>query len=127
MSSIFDTFVVVEIAVLSTALDIARSGLTAEGVRLQTAANNIANASTKDYVPQQVTQVALADPGGVQATVRPATPSSYAPSAPRVDLAREMTSLIEAEAAYRANLAVIETVDEMTKSLLDVVGDKHRD
>ena len=109
-------------------LNIARSGLTAEGVRLQTAANNIANASTKDYVPQQVSQVALGQvPVGLQATVRPATPSSYAPSAPRVDLAREMTTLIEAEAAYRANLAVIETVDEMTESLLDVIGNNERD
>ncbi|MGI9410294.1 MAG: flagellar basal body rod protein FlgC [Hyphomicrobiaceae bacterium] len=111
---------------LNTALDIARSGLAAEGVRLQTAANNIANVSTKDYVPQQVEQVALASPGGVQAKIRPAMPPYFPAAATVVDLAREMTTLIEAEAAYKANLAVIQTVDEMTDSLLDIFDNKER-
>ena len=112
---------------LNTAFDIARSGLAAEGLRLRAVANNIANVSTKDYVPQQVELVAQASPGGVRASVRPATPSYFPATAPGVDIAREMTTLIEAKAAYQANLAVIQTVDEMTDSLLDIVGGNDRD
>ena len=41
---------------------------------------------------------------------------------PQVDLAREAVNLIEIETLFKANAAVIRTQDEMTGSLLDVLG-----
>lgn len=109
---------------LGTAFDIARSGLAAEGLRARVAAQNIANASTPDYVPQQVEQTSLGPHGGVQATVRPVvSPGVGAP----VDLVKETTTLLQAKAAYEANLAVIVAVDQMTESLLDIFDRRDSD
>lgn len=120
---------------LGSAFDIARSGLAAEALRLQTAAGNIANVSStrvvggngealsQTYVPQRVEQSSLGATGGVQATVQPADTPTGAPG-PHVDLVREVTTLAQAQAAYEANLAVIVTVGEMTDSLLDIIGDR---
>ena len=105
--------------VLSTAFEIARSGLTAETKRLAVAAQNIANVDTAGYQAQQVDSVAR-EGGGVQAVIRPAN-SSRVDTTNSVDLVREVTSLTEAKAAYAANLAVLVAVDEMTGSLLDAV------
>ena len=112
---------------LSSAYNVARSGLAAETLRVQTAASNIANVSSTDYVPKRVEQTARTETGGVQAVVRPVTSIGPAASAPGVDLIREATTLAQAEAAYKANLAVITTVDEMTDSLLDIIGNDRRD
>ena len=63
----------------------------------------------------------------MRATVLPAMPSLFPDVGHSVvDLARELTTLVEAEAAYKANLAVIQTVDEMTDSLLDIFDNKER-
>lgn len=109
---------------LGAAFDIARSGLAAEGLRARVAAQNIANASTPDYVPQQVEQSSLGPHGGVKATVRPVV--SPAVGAP-VDVVKETTTLMQAKAAYEANLAVIATVDQMTESLFDMLDGRDRD
>ncbi|MEQ8823392.1 MAG: flagellar basal body rod C-terminal domain-containing protein [Filomicrobium sp.] len=77
-------------------------------------------------------------PGGVQATTTQIAPSYipvYEPdsefanedgmvAAPNVDIARNMTTLVEAKAAYKANLMVIETVDDMYDALFDVMSDR---
>ena len=112
---------------LSSAINVARSGLAAEALRTQTAATNIANVSSTDYIPKRVEQSASGDAGSVRAVVRPITNSAPGAPAPTVDLLREVTTLAQAETAYKANLAVIATVDEMTESLLDIIGDDRRD
>ena len=112
---------------LSSAYNVARSGLAAEALRVHTAATNIANVSSTDYVPKRVEQTSRGDHAGVKAVVQPMTSNVAGAPAPTVDLIREVTTLAQAEAAYKANLAVITTVDEMTDSLLDIVGDNHRD
>lgn len=105
---------------LSSALNAARSGLAAESLRVEVAAQNIANASTEGYVPKRVEQTALADTGGVSAVVRPVTSPQLYTAGSQVDIVKETTTLIQAQAAYKANLAVIATVDDMTDSLLDI-------
>ena len=110
---------------LSSAFNIARSGLAAEALRVEVAASNIANASSPDYVPLEVSKTALGHPGGVATTVRPVVGPDLAATGSNVDIIRQTTTLIEAQAAYEANLAVIVTVDEMMETLLDVVGHDH--
>ena len=105
---------------LSSALNAARSGLAAETLRLEVAAHNIANASTAGYVPKRVEQTALADTGGVSAVVRPVAPPQLFTAGSQVDVVKETTTLIQAQAAYKANLAVIATVDDMTNSLFEL-------
>ncbi|MEM9027961.1 MAG: flagellar basal body protein [Pseudomonadota bacterium] len=111
---------------LSTAFDIAQSGLAAEARRVQVAANNIANASTEGYVPQRVEQTTAGDSSGVRVAVRPIANDSLYAADVGVDLLQETTTLLHANAAYHANLAVIETVGEMFDSLLEAV-DHDRD
>ena len=145
---------------LSTAFNTARSGLMAQSLRVETAASNIANASSRGPLPDDAsnseTSAGLYQPltvrqspvitgatagGGVQATVVPITPayiavyepeSSFANedgmvAAPNVDLAHNMVTLSEAKAAYKANLAVIETVDEMYDALFELFDDHDDD
>ena len=112
---------------LSSAFNIARSGLAAEALRVEVAASNIANASTPEYVPLQVEKTALGQSGGVAATVRPVVGTDLSATGPNVDIVSETTTLLQAQAAYEANLAVLVTVDDMMETLLDVIGDKHSD
>ena len=105
---------------LSSALNAARSGLAAESLRVEVAARNIANASTEDYVPQRVEQTALANSDGVSATVRPVAGPQLYTAGTQVDLVKETTTLFQAQAAYKANLAVIAAVDNMTDGLFDL-------
>ncbi|MFY0611373.1 MAG: hypothetical protein JXQ99_07605 [Hyphomicrobiaceae bacterium] len=115
------------VTLLSTAFSIARSGLAAEAVRVEVAASNIANASSPDYVPRQVEQATHGHSGGVTTTIRPTAGSQLSSTAQGVDIVREVTTLIQAQAAYEANLAVIVAVDQMTETLLDIVGDNDSD
>ncbi|MEM9358983.1 MAG: flagellar basal body protein [Pseudomonadota bacterium] len=110
---------------LRSAFETARSGLAAEALRFEVAARNIANASTDGYVPQRVEQSSVGSGGTVRADVRTVT-NSVSGSPPRVDLLREATTLVQAKAAYEANLAVISAVDDMTQSLLDAIDPDHR-
>ena len=144
---------------LSTAFNTARSGLMAQSLRVETAASNIANASSRGPLPDDAANSGTSDSlyqpltvrqspvitgataGGVQATVVPITPayipvyepgSSFANedgmvAAPNVDLAHNLVTLREAKAAYEANLAVIETVDEMYDALFELFDDHDDD
>jgi len=65
------------------------------------------------------------DPNGYEISYDPS--SSYANSdgyvaAPAVDLAQESVNLIETKAAYKANISVIKTQDEMLGDLLDTIA-----
>ncbi len=112
---------------LSSAFNIARSGLAAETLQVEMAASNIANASSVDYVPKKVEQTTLGNSGGVTATVRPVAGAFVSPAVPNVDIVRETTTLIQAQAAYEANLAVIVTIDQMTESIFDIFDNNHSD
>jgi flagellar basal-body rod protein FlgC len=85
------------------------------------------------YQPVDVTNVGLAD-GGVAVRVWgrvPATTPSFEPGSPvadadglvarpNVDAAQQLVTLAQAKQAYRANLAVMRTEDEMLGDLLDI-------
>ena len=127
------------------ALRTAASGLAAASRAFQNSANNVANAGTvgrvdatdpseEAFEPQDIQQTTT--PGGGVATVTvprdPATQTVFAPDsplandqglveAPNVDLGEELVTQISAEAAFRANAAVIRSVDEQQDDLLDII------
>ncbi len=127
------------------------SGLLAASTRASTAANNIVNAyntstpaggdnstaalrSARAYVPQRTLNVSGKN-GGVIATTVPISPSSYevySPdnpvsnqqgfvSVPNVDPVVEYAELIRATHAYKANAAVIRTLNETFDAALDII------
>lgn len=121
---------------------IAFSGLNAANKRAEAVARNIVNARTTGalpgeegpavYAPLEV-QLAAQATGGVTATLAPSSRAAllaYDPSAsfadargyvaaPDVDLVRETVELAMASYEVAANIAVIRTADQMTKSVLD--------
>ncbi len=120
-------------------LSVALSGLAAASKRVFVSANNIVNAqSTGDgqagngFKPQTVEQASVS-PGGVKAVTRPVAPPTlpvFNPDhsaadkdgfvqMPNVSLEREIVEMMMAVNAYRANLKVIETADQMQGELLD--------
>lgn len=126
------------------ALSSAVSGLNAASLRIQTAGNNIANArsvgrpdaterSERAFQAQEVVQSSL-ETGGTTAEVVTRDPGgqlAFDPSSPlandegfvetpNVDFAQEFSTLIQAEASYKASLKVIETVEETERELIDV-------
>jgi flagellar basal-body rod protein FlgC len=120
------------------------SGLLASSNKVATASSNIANISTTGkvndksgetgYSPVDAVNI-TSQGGGVASRVvarDPASVQSYAPndpnandkgivSAPNVNLEQEMVTLIQAEAAYKANLSVLKTAESMQDSLLEAV------
>jgi len=127
------------IAAATTAL----SGLLAQSDRVAGAASNLANqrsvgalsGSPAAYQPVAVGTVAQAG-GGVRATSRPLsqpTVPEYDPSsvnadaggmvaAPNVDQTGDLLTLVSASNAYKTNLAVLKTADEMTRSALNLTA-----
>ena len=137
---------------MSSISAIALSGLNAASRRLQVSASNVANAQStgavpnangtvpagapQAYAPLQVVQSASAG-GGVQTSVTTVTPSttttvfdpqaSFANqdglvAAPNVDLAQEFVGQLLASYSFAANVAVLKTNDQNTKSLLDITA-----
>jgi flagellar basal-body rod protein FlgC len=136
-----------QIVRMSTVGAIALSGLDAATLRLDAAADNIANARSNGplpdaanasahaaaYTPLEVDQTPNAN-GGVSATLAPSTReaiATYDPhatyanadgfvAAPDIDLAGEMVQLISARQAFAASVQVIRTDDEIWASLLSI-------
>jgi flagellar basal-body rod protein FlgC len=122
------------------AIQTALSGLNAATTRVNAAADNIANsddegsldgAGPAPYAAVTVQQTTTADGGTSAAIVQksPAFVPAYDPSspfannsgqvgAPNVDLTNEAVNLTTASIAYKANAAVIKTVDAMQDDLL---------
>ncbi len=133
------------------ALNTAQSGLQAAQTQLRVSANNVANARSvapakvdgpatddtgRPLFRAGRTTLQAQEAGGVRANVEPVRPTSvqrYQPDAadanaqgmvnrPNVSYVRETTAQIGAQAQFSANLATVETHDEMTERLLDVTG-----
>lgn len=128
------------------AITTALSGLLAATKRVETSANNIANAYSggaldeadgpAPYSAQTVVQK-TGQNGGVIAEVTTKDPGfvpAYDPNspfanedglvgAPNVNLAEEAVNLKLAETAYKASLAVIRTADELNEELLKTFDD----
>ena len=106
---------------------IALSGLYASEQRIAVASDNIANVNTTDFRAKDVVQISQAA-GGVStqvvdrnpATVPVATSDGTTEQKPNVSLDQELIQSQTASYGYQANLKVIKTERDMTKSLLDI-------
>ena len=105
---------------VSSLLSTVVSGLRDNALRAQTAANNIVNQNTPGFERQDARSVSLVnaapndDGAGVQTQI-------LAQDTP-VDVARELTTLIAAEAAYKANAQVLRETEDLADTLVDIVG-----
>lgn len=124
------------------AIGIALSGLQAASRKVEASASNIANMQTANYEPLTTSQTAQSDQNGnAQGVISQNIPKtnaftpSYAPDSPfantqgyvntpNVDLAEEAVNMSIAEATYKANVAVLKTVDEMTNEMLKAFDKK---
>ena len=91
------------------------SGLRDATLRLDVAANNVANAASDGFTPSRVVSSALPG-GGVQSTV---TPSDLEGG---VDLPTEIVSAMIARAAFSANAHVLAQSFETQRRLLDILA-----
>jgi flagellar hook protein FlgE len=92
----------------------ALSGLQAHNVMFAATANNIANVNTEGYKPQQV-NVAAAPTGGVDVV-------SISEGEGPVNLVKEIPASITHEVAYTALARVIETDQQLSGALIDMLG-----
>lgn len=134
---------------MSIASTIAVSGLNAATLRLDVAANNIANSLSDGplpgtanpenfpsaYTPLRVNQIDVGG-GGTSASissVSPPTVSTFDPTAPfansdgmvaspNVDLANEMVQLLIARYSFAANAQVIRADAQMSAALLNITA-----
>ncbi|NOY92790.1 MAG: flagellar basal body rod protein [Deltaproteobacteria bacterium] len=113
---------------MMNAARIASTGLAVESRRMAVSADAVANVNTDGYRAKEVVAEERAE-GGVGSSVREQPGES--PVAERdgarvflsnTSVARETVTRIQASRAFQANLAVIRTSDQMTQSLLDIVG-----
>lgn len=126
---------------LFDALDVSGSGLTAERLRMDTTAENLANAQTPGYRRKEVVvrerfDAQLGKAMGVQAVgiqndptpnrqvYDPSNPDADARgyvSRPAVDSVTEMTDLISASRGYDANVTAMQTAKQMWSRTLDIL------
>lgn len=117
--------------VISNAISTAVSGLQVGATRAAVAADNIANATTRGFVPSEVRSATVLARGhggvpggaGVRTSVRPSVslPSDTLDTY-NVDLANEFARLIQTRAAYRASAGLIRTADRMQRDALDEIA-----
>ena len=97
---------------MSSLFSIAPSGLRAAQLRLDTSAHNVANLNTAGFHRQSVVQQAVANQGGVRASVQQAPSEGAA-------LEHDMVDQIAASYAFKANAVVLRTADKTLGTLLD--------
>ncbi len=113
-----------------SAFQSALTGLQAFGTKVQSHANNIANANTNGYKSTRVI-LQSGDPQGVKSTVEKVNnpgPMVFEQGnngeelveLSNVDLAKELTYTKLDSHMYKANLKTIQTTDEMLGSLLKI-------
>jgi flagellar basal-body rod protein FlgC len=134
---------------MMSALPIALSGLQAQTSRVSASAANLAGQGVRGALPDAAGTVPAGQPtvyqavtsvdsalgsGGVRGSLQTASPAylaqfepdaTYADAsgmvaAPNVDEGRELVTMMNARQAYKANLAVARTTDEMLGSLLKI-------
>ncbi|MBT3305629.1 MAG: hypothetical protein HN377_04015 [Alphaproteobacteria bacterium] len=108
---------------LERVLTTAVSGLKANAKKAQVSATNIVNQNTAGYKAVQVQTVSrnagtfAGSNGKGSGVVAELVAGSQA-----VDVALEFTRLIEAEAAYKANAAVIRTSEEIQRKAVNLIA-----
>jgi flagellar hook-associated protein FlgK len=105
---------------MNSTSSIAISGMNAATVRMDVAAHNIANAQTPDFQRQEVVQQTVSG-GGVQANVTPAQQPPTPPKLPTGSLfLGDVVQQMEALYAFKANLKVVQTQQDMLGVNLDI-------
>ncbi len=115
-----------------SAIQSALSGLQAFGTRIQSNANNVANANSEGYKRTQV-HLSNTEPNGVNATVEKTTspgPKIYDQTSnglelieqSNVDLGRELPEMMLNARYYEANLKTLQTSEELLANILDIKG-----
>jgi len=94
---------------MATFTSIALSGMTAAQSRLGSAAHNVANVNTENFVRQETLQTTQSA-GGVGTQIRAGAPGAA--------LESDMVAQLQAKNAFLANLAVFKTQDQMAGALL---------
>lgn len=97
---------------MASLASIASSGLQAAQLRLHSAAHNVANMNTVGFNRQTVVQEAAPDLGGTHASPGQATAEGVAPE-------QEAMEQMAATYAFKANLLVLRTADEMAGAWLN--------
>jgi len=114
---------------MSPVTHIALSGLEASARKLEAASHNVANAATDGFKPIQVVNQPQAG-GGVSSRVeRLDTPgprtvdlaTGQERELSNTDLVQEVTNLMEAAHAFRANLRTIQAEDKLLGALIDTI------
>lgn len=95
---------------------IARSGMNAAQVHLDSSAHNVANAQTPNFHRQTVVQQAIGTSGGVHAHIAHEIPSV---SASGVTPAADIIEQIAATYVFKANALVLDTANAMIGTWLD--------
>lgn len=107
------------------AAQIAVSAITALDRKLDITANNIANVNTDEFKKSRVL-FQTKDVPGVSVTISGVdTPGTMQPNgleSSNVNLAEEFADLIVTQHSQTANVKVIETYEEMQKSLIDILA-----
>ena len=132
---------------MSTVFQVAVSGLTAQSNRLAVSADNIANLrsrgvnpapgadNSRAFVPQAVQQTSVAQ-GGVRTQTVPVSPPSvpvFDPNnpvadgqglvyLPNISVEAQLVEQIQASAAFRANLRVIEAQDALLGAVINIAS-----
>lgn len=115
-------------------ISIALSGLRAQSGKTAASAENISNVNSYNYTPKDAV-LSSNNGSGVEVSIQDRdnpTFQTYAPSSaladdqgyvavPNIALEEEFVNLITAEIAYKANISVIKTSEDMQDSLLDVL------
>ena len=104
-----------------SALSTGTSALVANQRALDTAANNIANASTEGYAPEQAV-FSENSPAGTGVHISTQAQALSASSAPAggTDLASDLTNTLTYKAQFGLSAAVVKTADAMLGSLIDI-------
>lgn len=113
--------------------NIAAQALDVYSVSLQVTANNIANISTDDFVPERVDLETGEGGFGVEVSEIVTSPkTAFEPDivnhifegqveGNQVELENEMINLIETENAFAANVQVLKTAQDIDRVLLDMI------
>lgn len=103
------------------------SAITAESIRLDVTADNVANVSTDGYRAKRVTNEATIN-GGIRARIDQPPPPPPSPMMMEADgrervlsnvnIESEVTQRVIAQRSFEANLQVLQASDQMTQSLI---------
>ena len=101
-----------------SAIDICFSGMRAASTRLDATASNIANVSTSDFRPVEVSSYELragVEPGGVGTLTTRGTTVG-------VDLANEMVDMMTARMQFAASAITVKAASDMRQVIIDTLA-----